>query len=196
MPYSINAPFWSDGANKERFFALPGNAAIDFNADKHWEWDDGAVTVKSFSLDFEAGKPESKRYIETRIVLKQDDQWRGYTYRWNDQQTDAFLVGAKGHGLHVRDQGSDGPGGVRKQVWHFPSRDECMFCHSRAAGFVLGLTTSQMNREHPVRNRTNGQPAAHLCSYWGFQKASAEGYRQHAGLPGSYGLARRPAGSR
>ena len=24
MPYSINAPFWSDGANKERFFALPG----------------------------------------------------------------------------------------------------------------------------------------------------------------------------
>ena len=25
MPYSINAPFWSDGAHKERFFALPGN---------------------------------------------------------------------------------------------------------------------------------------------------------------------------
>ena len=96
MPYSINAPFWSDGANKERFFALPGNAAIDFNADKHWEWDDGAVTVKSFSLDFEAANPKSKRYIETRIVLKQHDQWRGYTYRWNDQQTDAFLVGPKG----------------------------------------------------------------------------------------------------
>ena len=96
MPYSINAPFWSDGAAKERFFALPGKAVIDFHADKPWEWDDGAATVKSFSLEFEAGKPESKKYIETRIVLKQDDQWRGYTYRWNDEQTDAILVGAKG----------------------------------------------------------------------------------------------------
>src|SRR3954452_21293135 len=28
------------------------------------------------------------------------------------------------------------------------SRNECMFCHSRAAGFVLGLTTPQMNRVH------------------------------------------------
>ena len=54
------------------------------------------MTVKSFSLDFEAGNPASKKYIETRIVLKQDDQWRGYTYRWNDEQTDALLVGAKG----------------------------------------------------------------------------------------------------
>ncbi len=158
VPYSINAPFWSDGANKERFFALPGNAAIDFNADKHWEWDDGAVTVKSFSLDFETANPKSKRYIETRIVLKQNDQWRGYTYRWNDQQTDAFLVGPKGMDSTYEIKDPTVPGGIRKQVWHFPSRDECMFCHSRAAGFVLGLTTSQMNREHQfATGRTDNQ---------------------------------------
>lgn len=158
MPYSINAPFWSDGANKERFFALPGNAAIDFNADKQWEWDDGAVTVKSFSLDFETANPASKRYIETRIVLKQHDQWRGYTYRWNDQQTDAFLVGSKGMDSTYEIKDPKSPGGIRKQVWHFPSRDECMFCHSRAAGFVLGLTTSQMNREHQFSTgRTDNQ---------------------------------------
>jgi uncharacterized repeat protein (TIGR03806 family) len=148
MPYSINAPFWSDGARKERFFALPGNKTIDFKTNKLWEWDDGAVTVKSFALDFEAGNPASKKYIETRIVLKQDDQWRGYTYRWNDEQTDALLVGEKGMDSTYEIKDSKAPGGVRKQVWHYPSRDECMFCHSRAAGFVLGLTTAQMNREH------------------------------------------------
>ena len=33
-----------------------------------------------------------------------------------------------------------------------------MFCHSRAAGFVLGLTTSQMNREHQfATGRTDNQ---------------------------------------
>ncbi len=158
MPYSINAPFWSDGANKERFFALPGNAAIEFSADKQWEWDDGAVTVKSFSLDLDVANPTSKRYIETRIVLKQHDQWRGYTYRWNDQQTDAFLVGSKGMDSSYEVKDPKAPGGIRKQVWHFPSRDECMFCHSRAAGFVLGLTTSQTNREHQFSTgRTDNQ---------------------------------------
>jgi uncharacterized repeat protein (TIGR03806 family) len=158
MPYSINAPFWSDGAGKERFFALPGKAAIDFKADEPWRWDDGAAAVKSFALEFEAGNPASRRYIETRIVLKQEDQWRGYTYRWNKEQTDAMLVGAKGLDVSYDITDATAPGGVRKQVWHYPSRDECMFCHSRAAGFVLGLTTQQMNREHRFQGgRTDNQ---------------------------------------
>jgi uncharacterized repeat protein (TIGR03806 family) len=154
MPYSINAPFWSDGAHKERFFALPRETKIDFQEDKEWVWDDGGVTVKSFSLELEIGNPRSKRYIETRIVLKQDDQWLGYSYRWNDAQTDAVLVGARGMDSTYEIKDPKAPGGARRQVWHFPSRNECMFCHSRAAGFVLGLTTSQMNREHQFEGGT------------------------------------------
>jgi uncharacterized repeat protein (TIGR03806 family) len=148
LAYSINAPFWSDGAQKERFFALPAKAAIDFEERKPWVWDDGAATIKSFSLEFEVGNPASKRYIETRIMLKQDDQWLGYSYRWNTEQTDAVLVDAKGIDSTYQIKDAKAPNGVRKQVWHYPSRNECMFCHSRAAGFVLGLTTAQMNREH------------------------------------------------
>jgi uncharacterized repeat protein (TIGR03806 family) len=155
MPYSINAPFWSDGAHKERFFALPGKAAIDFEERKPWVWDDGAVTVKSFSLDFETGNPSSRKYIETRIMVKQDDQWLGYSYRWNDEQTDAVLVGAKGMDSTYQIKDRNAAGGLRKQVWHYPSRNECMFCHSRAAGFVLGLTTAQMNREHQFESGKN-----------------------------------------
>ena len=40
------------------------------------------------------------------------------------------------------------PGGVRTQTWHYPSRAECMACHSRAANFVLGPSTLQMNKDH------------------------------------------------
>jgi uncharacterized repeat protein (TIGR03806 family) len=165
MPYSINAPFWSDGASKERFFALPGEAKIDFRERREWVWDDGAATVKSFALEFEAGNPASKKYIETRIILKQDDQWLGYSYRWNDAQTDAILVDAKGMDSTYAIKDPKAPGGVRKQVWHYPSRNECMFCHSRAAGFVLGLTTQQMNREHefsPARSDNQLRTYAHI----------------------------------
>src|SRR5262249_12083230 len=39
-------------------------------------------------------------------------------------------------------------GGERGQTWHYPSRAECMVCHSRAANWVLGLTELQMNKVH------------------------------------------------
>ena len=48
--------------------------------------------------------------------------------------------------------------GQRQQTWHFPSRAECMVCHSRAAGFVLGLSTNQMNRPREQTSR-NGELA-------------------------------------
>ena len=46
---------------------------------------------------------------------------------------------------------------VREQVWHYPSRTECMVCHSRAANFVLGLTTMQLNKEHRYGDKVDNQ---------------------------------------
>src|SRR5437899_2569349 len=75
-------------------------------------------------------------------------QWAGYSYVWKDEQTDAELVPAEGTDrvYQIRDPKLAGAG--RKQTWHYPSRAECMVCHSRAANWVLGLTTLQMNKEH------------------------------------------------
>src|SRR5206468_7150046 len=75
-------------------------------------------------------------------------QWAGYSYRWNETQSDATLVAAKGDEkeLVVKDRRS--PGDARKQVWRFPGRAECLACHSRAANFVLGLSELQMNKVH------------------------------------------------
>jgi mono/diheme cytochrome c family protein len=105
------------------------------------------VLVKSFALELEEGNPASRRWVETRFLTKQGGEWYGYSYAWNEEQTEGTLVGAAGldRDFTVRVPAS---GGVRKQTWHYPSRSECMVCHSRAANFVLGLTELQMNREH------------------------------------------------
>src|SRR5947209_20495193 len=42
----------------------------------------------------------------------------------------------------------ENPDGSRRQKRHYPSRTECMVCHSRAANWVLGLTELQMNKVH------------------------------------------------
>jgi uncharacterized repeat protein (TIGR03806 family) len=138
IPYSVNSPLWSDGAYKERFLALPGaEARIDFTLSRGWNFPERTVIVKSFALDQEGG---GRRWIETRLLTKQIGQWIGYSYVWNDEQTEATLVPAAG---------LDREFGVRggRQTWHFPSRAECMMCHSRASNFVLGLSTLQMNRD-------------------------------------------------
>lgn len=148
IPYSVNSPLWSDGADKERFIALPGMSKIEFTADGAWKFPEGAVLVKTFSLDVGAGDAGAQKRIETRLMVIQQNEWVGYTYRWNDEQTDAELLEAAGadRTFWVRDAKS--PDGRREQAWRFPSRAECMVCHSRAAGFVLGPNTLQMNKLH------------------------------------------------
>jgi uncharacterized repeat protein (TIGR03806 family) len=145
IPYSVNAPLWSDGADKLRFLALPGSAQVEFTADRGWNFPDGTVLVKSFALNLEADNPASRHWIETRLLTRQQGQWAGYSYRWNDEQTDATLVGAAGLDRDYAIADAGHAGGKRRQTWHYPSRTECMVCHSRAANFVLGLSTLQIN---------------------------------------------------
>ena len=148
IPYSVNAPGWADGALAERFLALPGDARIGYTSTGGWNFTNGAVLLQTLSLEREAGSPASRRRIETRLLVHQAGQWIGYSYRWNDEQSDATLVGKIGGKKELTIKDHNAPAGVRRQIWHFPSRSECSACHGRAANFVLGLTESQMNKAH------------------------------------------------
>lgn len=126
IPYSVNAPLWSDGADKERFLALPDEKTVRVGADGDWELPEGSVLMKTFLLG-------GKR-VETRLLMRHPDgTWAGYSYEWDDAQTDATLLPAS----KTKQVGS--------QTWYFPSRAECLRCHTAAAGFSLGLETGQLN---------------------------------------------------
>ena len=154
IPYSVNAPFWSDGLHKQRYIALTGDATIDYTRTRGWNFPDRTVIVKSFAIETEDGNPKSRQWIETRFMTKQGAEWFGYTYLWNDVGTDAELLPAGGTDKEFTIKTATG---VRKQVWHYPSRAECMVCHSRAANFVLGLCELQMNKDHDYGTCTNNQ---------------------------------------
>src|SRR5262249_46426556 len=143
IPYSVNSPLWSDEAFKERFLALLGLGQIDFSEDGAWRFPEGTVLVKTFSLEREAGRPDTRQRIETRFLTFQQGEWYGYSYAWNEAQTDADLVEVGGRDRTLLIKDAKAPGGERRQTWHYPSRSECMVCHSRAASFVLGLNTLQ-----------------------------------------------------
>ncbi|MFP6672807.1 MAG: PQQ-dependent sugar dehydrogenase [Pirellulaceae bacterium] len=146
IPYSVNASLWSDGAVKQRYLALPkADSKIDFTQSRAWGLPDQTVLVKSFALEMKEGQAASRKWIETRLLTRQDGEWVGYSYAWNDQQTEAELVEKTGRDRVYQVQSATGP---REQTWHYPSRSECMVCHSRAAGYLLGMSMMQMNKRH------------------------------------------------
>ena len=141
VAYGVNAPLWSDGAVKDRWLALPDGKNITVkDADGDFDFPNGTVLLKTFSVG-------GKR-IETRLFTRHDDgEWAGYTFEWLDDQSDAlFLKASKSKNL----------GG---QTWAFPSRSDCVACHSEAAGRSLGLELGQLNGEYvyPSTNRLSNQ---------------------------------------
>jgi len=140
IPYGPSAPFWSDGATKERWIALPEGQAITATATGDWEFPVGTVLVKSFAL---GGK-----LVETRLFMRHPDgAWAGYTYGWNDAQTGATRVMGGATRL------------VGSQTWIYPSEQQCLQCHTAAAGRSLGLETAQLNGDftYPQTGRTANQ---------------------------------------
>jgi uncharacterized repeat protein (TIGR03806 family) len=128
IPYTINAPFWSDGAEKDRWFALRDGSNITIEADGDWTFPIGSILMKNFNLN--------NQLVETRLLVHHDDDsWGGYSYEWNDTLTDASLV------LNVKTKVING------QSYQYPSSGQCAACHTDAAGDTLGLETAQMNRK-------------------------------------------------
>jgi uncharacterized repeat protein (TIGR03806 family) len=148
ISYSVNVPAWSDGATSERFIALPANRKIVFRNDGAWVLPIGAVVAQTVSIEKTPGIAQSLKRLETRLLVRSQRGWDGYTYAWNDDDSDATLVGPRGQRVTLAMNDSAVPSGVREQTWVIPGRNECMLCHARSAGFVLGLRTPQMNKEH------------------------------------------------
>ena len=146
LPYSLNTPFWSDGAVKTRWFSVPDlSKQIRFSADGNWEFPSGTVWIKHFELERKAGDAASRRRLETRFIVQHDSGVYGMTYRWDDAQREAFLVPEEGmdEAFMIEENGV-----LREQVWRYPSRSECLSCHTKLGGGALGFSTAQLNRAH------------------------------------------------
>jgi mono/diheme cytochrome c family protein len=100
---------------------------MEFTPTRGWNLPDGAAVMQTLT--------RNGRKLETRVLLKQQNEWAGYSYAWNDAQTDASLVAAAGE---------------TRNDWRIPSRQECAVCHTREAGFLLGVSTVQLHRDGQI----------------------------------------------
>lgn len=168
IPYDVNSPLWSDGASKLRWVAIPAGKKVNYHARNSFEFPEGSVIVKSFSFDLADDDVDGPVPVETRLLVKEGKEWYGYSYAWNQERTDALLVeeGGRDQRLLIHsattversDSDLDGEDSTETELnWRYPSRTECMVCHTRAANFVLGLSVPQLNRDVEVNGKRQNQ---------------------------------------
>ena len=149
LPYDVNAALFSDGALKRRWIAVPNDGNFDtsseqigFSREGDWRFPEGTVFIKHFELPV---REDSIAALETRfLVMGENNISYGLTYKWNDEGTDAILLGG-GSSRHFDIY--EGSQYSHSQEWVFPSRSQCIECHNSNAEYVLGVKTHQLNKE-------------------------------------------------
>jgi uncharacterized repeat protein (TIGR03806 family) len=144
IAYDLIVAFWSDGARKSRWAAIP-DGKVDFSARGEWKFPNGTVFVKTFFLPTDASQPGVERRLETRLLVRDSAGGvYGVSYKWRADGSDADLLpGAMSEDITVR----SADGATHHQTWYYPSREDCLTCHTARAGFVLGLSARQMNHD-------------------------------------------------
>ncbi|WP_339614640.1 PQQ-dependent sugar dehydrogenase [uncultured Winogradskyella sp.] len=153
IPYDLIESFWSDGALKRRWLAIPNNGTyntsgeqIDYSENGDWDFPEGTVIIKHFDLKINDNNPNITRKIETRLsIMRENGKFYFLTYNWNEGQTDATLQSIE---LDEPIDITTTTGGIRTQTWHFPSNTECLTCHSDANKGSLGLRSRYLNKDY------------------------------------------------
>lgn len=128
LRYTLRAPFWSAGASKERAIFLPDGGKIAFDPKEPWKLPEGTRIAKTFLL---GDKP-----VETRILRLKNGKIEGADYEWNAAGDNATLNAESDKRTVEHANGI---------TWFFPGRNDCVRCHTDAAGGFIGPETAQMN---------------------------------------------------
>jgi hypothetical protein len=134
IPYDLVVPFWSDGASKLRWAAIP-QGKIKNSATGDWIFPNGTVFIKTFELPIDAANPGVKQRLETRLLVRDSAGGvYGVVYKWRPDNSDADLLATS---LTEKLSG---------QTWYYPSRQDCLACHNAKTSGVLGVKSRQLNR--------------------------------------------------
>lgn len=157
LPYEPSAKLWSDGSLKERFMALPGLTQAGYRSAGGFDFPDNTVVVKNFILpqDFRNPVNTGKR-VETRLLVRNAGSWNGFSYIWNESETDAHLLaGSATRPFTLIDQS----GAQFEYDYYYPSRSECFQCHTAVNNGIAGITAAQLNFDfaYPESGVTDNQ---------------------------------------
>lgn len=125
LPFQPASQLFTDYAKKKRFVWMPEDVSATYQSDdKVLNFPVGAVLIKNFY--YENMLPgNSKKIIETRLLIRKAEGWIFADYVWNDEQTEA-TYDMDGSFLPIQWVQN---GETKTANYRIPSGSECITCH-------------------------------------------------------------------
>ena len=155
LPYALNAPLFSDYTEKARFLHLPPGTAADYHASEVLEFPVGTTIIKNFYYTDHAADAPQRRILETRLLVRQADEWQPLSYIWDEAQTDAkfSILGATLPAAWTEVDGTR-----RAFDYAVPDLNQCKSCHARdGETHPIGPSARQLNGDFAYAHGTQNQ---------------------------------------
>lgn len=135
---------FTDYAIKARYIYVPqGQSATYIDDYEALDFPIGSALIKVFYYD-NVLPSNTRRIIETRLMVKKSDGWDFAEYVWNDAQTDADLEATGDGGFTEVNWIQNGE--ERFVNYRIPARTQCFICHTNSDVAVpLGITPKSLN---------------------------------------------------
>ncbi|MDZ4851180.1 MAG: PQQ-dependent sugar dehydrogenase [Pirellulaceae bacterium] len=144
LPYRLNAMAFEDDATSSYVVGLPDRGAITMTQQKRqWVYPKNSVFAKTVSIPVPNQSPSAPlsnangttfRRLETQVLHFDGVSWNPYSYLWNEQQTDAELIGPEGTSIEIKSANSLST----NKTWRVHNRSECISCHNSPSGTIAG----------------------------------------------------------
>ncbi|OQP47879.1 hypothetical protein A4H97_30540 [Niastella yeongjuensis] len=144
VQYELATGLFTDYAEKQRLIKVPAVKPITAVNDGLPQLPDGTILVKTFYYFRDKRTPsKGRRLIETRLLIKNNNQWMAGTYVWNPEQTDATLATG---GSNTPVSWIDENGRGRKISYRIPGPRDCASCHTADNNLMpVGLKVRNLN---------------------------------------------------
>ncbi|MCB0424337.1 MAG: fibronectin type III domain-containing protein [Mangrovimonas sp.] len=141
--YDLITPLFTDYAHKKRFVWMPQGVNAQYVNDYSvLDFPIGTILIKSFY--YENVLPNNTtRIIETRLMIRKENEWVFANYIWNDEQTEAVMDNVGGYTLVEWVQNGE----TLSTNYRIPSESECFTCHKiGATNTPIGPKPQNLNK--------------------------------------------------
>ncbi len=141
IAYDLKTALFSDHSEKFRYIYVPDGQVASVSDNGVIDFPVGSAIIKNFGY-FQGNK---MRLIETRLLLRRENEWLALPYVWNETQDDAVLKLA---GARLSVNFTD-PNGIKRTTdYAVPNKNQCKECH----GVNDGISNKVMPIGPKIRN--------------------------------------------